>query len=186
MINNNYKKAKKIFFDYGGIHSHMGREGYFNEYKSYNVDKEIEKKWGVEFRNQMLSEIEELNGSKEVLRKIHKLNAIISQYKDGDGLSLFVLVMRREMQKLDTFVSLIALEGILGNIKKGIANNTENIDFCVETLDLIIKNPIKVSAEHFEGFERAEHLAVENLIKRIERSKKSALEMKKTVYRESL
>lgn len=43
-----YERAREIFVTYGGNKFHMGRELLLDEYNSYNVPKELEKKWAEE------------------------------------------------------------------------------------------------------------------------------------------
>ena len=56
----NKRKAKEIFLHCNGQHYHMAHDGFWEEYKSYNIDKSTEDKWTKELINLRLRNFKNL------------------------------------------------------------------------------------------------------------------------------
>ena len=50
------RRAKEIFFNSNGVYYFMAHDGFYEEYKEYNVDKETEEKWTKELIKSRLKE----------------------------------------------------------------------------------------------------------------------------------
>jgi len=89
------EKAKKMYFDYGQISFHMGREGVLKEYQSFNISSETENEWTNSYLKERLDNFD-LNAIDENFQTFH----IISSKSKFNFLNHFLIKIAKNLDNL--------------------------------------------------------------------------------------
>jgi len=106
-------RAKKLFTSYDGSTFHMYREGQLEEYKQYNISKELEVDWFKELIAQYTQEL-----SIKDWNAVFRLDSIASNYQDESILKNVLSFASRNVMSSDSIVKLMYAERIIEIINK--------------------------------------------------------------------
>ncbi|RKP57974.1 hypothetical protein D7Z26_00200 [Cohnella endophytica] len=141
-------RAKELFTSYDGSTLHMYREGQLEEYKQYNIPKQLEIDWFNELINQYTQEL-----SIKDWNAVYRLDSIANHYKDERILRNVVAFTSRNVMSSDSIVKLMYAEGIIEIINKTkdqIQNDlrTEAYKTTYLILEDIINKPLIIDPGH--------------------------------------
>jgi hypothetical protein len=68
------KRAKEIFFENNGQYYHMAHDGFWDEYKEYNIDKDTEEKWIHELTKLRLKEFKQTSDTRYLIPLVDYFN----------------------------------------------------------------------------------------------------------------
>jgi hypothetical protein len=94
----NNKRAKEIFFQNNGQHYHMAHDGFWDEYKKYNINHETEKIWVEELSKLRLKEFKHTSEMiyliplVEYFNKYELLDELMSVKIRGTYINNFVII----------------------------------------------------------------------------------------------
>ena len=95
-MNNN--RAKEIFFENNGQHYHIAHDGFYDEYKSYNISKCVEKQWIEELVELRLNEYKQTSDMRclipivDYYNQYDLLDELLSVEIKGDYINRFVII----------------------------------------------------------------------------------------------
>lgn len=89
------EKAKKMYYDYGQISFHMGREGVLKEYQSFNISNATEKEWTNSYLKERLDNFD-LNTLDENFQTFY----IISSKREFNFLYHFLIKIAETLDNL--------------------------------------------------------------------------------------
>jgi hypothetical protein len=112
-MDDKFLRAKELFTSYHGSTSHMYREGDFEEYKKFDIPKQLEIDWFKEMIDLYTREL-----SIRDWNAVHCLDSIASNFKDKVILENIISFATRHIMSADSIVKLMYAEGIFDIIKK--------------------------------------------------------------------
>lgn len=89
-------KAKKLFLKYGGSSFHMSREGIIEEYKKYEIPKEIENSWLKEMFENYFALFDITN-----LETVFPLSYMIEHHLKTEYFNQFIELIRNQIGKIE-------------------------------------------------------------------------------------
>ncbi|WP_239616814.1 hypothetical protein [Cohnella mopanensis] len=141
-------KAKELFTSYDGNTLQMYREGRYEEYKQYNIPKEIEIEWFREMIDQYSREL-----SIRDWKAVYRLSSIASNYQDDTILKCVLSFASRNVMSSDSIVKLMYAEGIIEILMKtkkhldnALVNEAYKSTYII--LEDIIKKPLIIDPGH--------------------------------------
>jgi hypothetical protein len=146
----NNKKAKDIFFRHNGQHYHMAHNGYFDEYKKYNIDEETEEKWVEELVDLRFNEFKETSDMKYLYPLVDYLN----RYELLDEL----LLIKPKGTYINQFVIIEMLAKLLHKNKKKIVNYNDKKKIFVDSIFTIIGDEVPIEYEGYNIENRKEKI----------------------------
>lgn len=140
-------RAQQIFNTYDGSTFRMYREGVLEEYKKYDIPKELEVQWFEEMIAQAAKEL-----SIRDWNAVDRLSSIAAQYPDERILKHVMTFAARNVLSSDSIVKLMYAEGLLEIIDK---TSTLSNDLKLEAyktthqiLEDVINKPLIIDAGH--------------------------------------
>jgi hypothetical protein len=164
-----YDRAKELFMKYCGSSFDMDREGYYAEYKQYNITKDLELIWREELKNKLFSELSTDNF--DALSSLEKLD---SGYDEQEILRKIEIYVSENIYKADSFIKLIYCE-IMCAIVEQIVEDCKTVKkelikktiYTIENiLSDILNNPVQIKADRdMEWVSAISPLNIEDYIK---------------------
>ncbi|MFC5528312.1 hypothetical protein [Cohnella yongneupensis] len=141
-------RAKRLFTSFDGSTFNMFREGRLEEYKQYNISKELEMNWFNELIDQCSKEL-----SIKDWHAVYRLDSIASNYQDVRILKNVLSFASRNIMSSDSIVKLMYAEGIIEiiNKTKKLISDDLRIEAYKTTfliLEDIIKKPLVIDPGH--------------------------------------
>ncbi|TLS52221.1 hypothetical protein FE782_09600 [Paenibacillus antri] len=141
-------RAKKLFLSYHGSHSRMYREGDLDEYKGYNIPREVEIEWCEEFVMKHAKELSIRNWDAAL-----NLEALSRNFQDSSILEKIVSFAARNTMSADSLVKLMYAESMIRIIqacKKAISRDQlfEACKVTVLLLESIMSGPLVLDPGH--------------------------------------
>jgi hypothetical protein len=147
-MNEQFERAKKLFIAYHGSFLQMHRDGDYEEYKKYDVPRQLELEWCKEMiaaytRELSISDWEAVTG----------LQSIARNYQDSTILENVILFTSRHLMSADSIVKLMYAERMIEIIKltmEIISNDLLNRAYKVtmHVLEDIIAKPLIIDPGH--------------------------------------
>ncbi|WP_378127556.1 hypothetical protein [Cohnella boryungensis] len=141
-------RAKELFTSYDGSTFQMYRDGLFEEYKQYNIPKQLEIKWINEIIDQSIQEL-----SIRDCKTLFRLDSIATNYQDKRILKEVLSFASRNVMSSDSIVRLLYAERIIEIIQK--TKKQLDRDLRIEAyktsftlLEDIIKKPLIIDPGH--------------------------------------
>ena len=175
MNDNNMLRAKEIYFGYCGNSFFMRREGFYDEYKSYNISKEQELVWKEEIVENLYNQL-----SFEDSYAFHKLAMIAENDNDYSVVEKLITYISNNKTKGDSLIKLIYAEVLLKiPCPKELAK--VKFDLVENILQIVLDNPVTVYSSWLKkGF--ADKLPDEAYIKnRLKKDLNRLVEAKKSI-----
>lgn len=147
-MNDQLARAKELFTTYDGSTFQMYRNGCLEEYKQYDVPKQLETDWFNEMVARYTREL-----SIRDWNAINRLASIAANYQNEKILKNVLSFASRNVMSSDSIVKLMYAEGIIEIISK--LKSHLSHDFRIEAyktafviLDDVIKQPLVVDTGH--------------------------------------
>ncbi|OPA73813.1 hypothetical protein BVG16_27435 [Paenibacillus selenitireducens] len=112
-MDNQLLRAKELFTSYHGSTLHMYREGDLEEYREYNIPKDMEIEWFKEMIDQYTREL-----SIRDWNAVEHLDLIADHYPDASILKNIESFASRNVMSSDSIVKLMFAEKMIDIIKK--------------------------------------------------------------------
>ncbi|MCL6592246.1 MAG: hypothetical protein K6U80_20155 [Firmicutes bacterium] len=160
--------AKKIFFEFGGSHFHMAREGVYDTYKKFNISKKQELIWINEYLNVLFSKI---NDKTIIDDEVMDLMRIIREYKQINHFEKLLDWAKTINPNADSFTKLRLAEEILDIIKLFKKESTipkcvkDAKIFALDVLHEINRKPITV-AQYYKNIGYLKNFLDDGVIKK--------------------
>ncbi|TVX96286.1 hypothetical protein [Cohnella terricola] len=141
-------RAKELFTSYDGSTFQMYRDGLFEEYKQYNIPKQLEISWINEMIDQSIQELSITNW-----KALFRLDSIATNHQDERILKSVLSFASRNVMSSDSIVKLMYAERIIEIIQK--TNKQINKELRLEAyktsfiiLEDILKKPLIIDPGH--------------------------------------
>ncbi|KGE18049.1 hypothetical protein [Paenibacillus wynnii] len=140
--------AKELFALYYGSLLHMHREGKSEEYRSYNISKEIEIEWFQEMIEKHSKDLSIRNWD-----AVASLSSIAKNYQDSSMVEKVASFAARNIMSADSIVKLMFAEGMVEIIRSNKKVLSKELLFkackgTVEILEGIISLPLVIDPGH--------------------------------------
>lgn len=109
-MNKDIKRARELYFRYGGSLFHMQREGDLEEYKSYKIETHLEKSWQLEYQKSLINNFD---NSLLADSSFMRLCDSIRQCKDLKSATNLAAIIEQKMDRFDSFTALRIGEEII-------------------------------------------------------------------------
>ncbi|MBD3922940.1 hypothetical protein H8B09_29805 [Paenibacillus sp. PR3] len=147
-MNDQLGRAKELFTTYNGSAFQMFRNGCIEEYKQYNIPKQLETDWFEEMVARYTKEL-----SIRDWNAINRLVSIAANYPNDKILKNVLSFASRNVMSSDSIVKLMYAEGIIeiiNKIKPQLSHDSriEAYKTAFLILDDIIKKPLVIDTGH--------------------------------------
>jgi len=156
----------------------MWHDGELDKYKEYDVPRDTEIIWIVEYRNGLLDQLKVETSNNKIDLLFRSITDLILQYSPKPELFLTLIeFIEKRKDRLDSFTLLLLAENLLRHIEEYNKSSTSDSalstrvkEYALGILRELLEKPITVDEEyrHME-YMRAETLIEKNLKERIER-----------------
>jgi len=161
-----YERAREIFVTHGGNTFHMERDLVLDEYKSYNVPKEIERKWAEEEIKESLIELYDNSDSGTRIAILRYVLDYINSFKLYNFVNSIVEACPKIEPEMNSFRRLCLCELLAEDIPKEFLKKDE-----IKNYILSICKKVKEHPELPEDFECSDDFAdifsTESILRRI-------------------
>ncbi len=161
-----YERAREIFVTHGGSAFHMGRDLVLDEYKSYNVPKEIERKWAEEeIKEKLIKVCCDFDSGTRIVILSHTIN-YINDFDLYEYISPIIEVCPKIEPEMDSFDRMYLCEVLANRIPKEFLKKDE-----IKSYILSICKKVKEHPELPKDFECSDDFAdvfsTESILRRI-------------------
>lgn len=111
-----YKYVKQIFKQYEGSYFHMIRDGVYEEYKSYQVPREVELKWNYNKQEELKKILLETQNNKVIVDIFQKYRNYAAHLNDEKALEFMLEYVCEHMVNWDSSTVLKNVNVILNSI----------------------------------------------------------------------
>lgn len=179
---NDFSEAKLMFQKYNGEHFYMAKDGVYDKYKQFRVDKETESKWRkdlyVEYREKLLEEV-------DARKNYYLFDAVVDlnrKIMSDENLYFMMTFVNHIFAHVDSFYKILYLEA-MNRACEDFSNNIRRriLTEVVVLFEFIINHPIKIIADPKYTRVPLCYLTSEILYKRASRDLDSIREILRTL-----
>lgn len=147
------EEAKQIFDEYRGNYYQMKRDGKYEEYKKFNISKDLENKWLKEIQLKGLENLKNATNKKQIADEFASYGDIVSQTKDRSSIKFMLDYFKKNSDNFDSY-TLLRNSNVILNTVKMLADNRVESSVQREVVKLLkyeLQKPIKISDDYKEN-----------------------------------
>lgn len=176
MNSNSNNEAKELFLKYGCSHFHMARDAQYEKYKTFNVTKEQEALWVLEYQNEKMAKIQIENSADRFTMYISSLCDSIEHNNNINAFKLLLEFLKNSRVFSDSFTKLRVSEQISKTVDKLRSSNAveqsiieEGRLYSYALAKSVIDNEIKVDSSYPHSGHWETVLSDEKIVERANR-----------------
>jgi hypothetical protein len=139
-------RARQIFMECLGNSFGIWKEGYHEEFESYDIPKKVQQEWGRELVGNYQKSFSEAAGFEEQFDAFCYLHELVSSYGSGDDYEQLKEFFAVGQKSRDDFANYLLAKSLLPLTQK--FNDREMYDLLVEVLQKMLIFPISIADEH--------------------------------------